>query len=95
MNYRLYCSSGNTVGVDEYVSYAEIDADGYYVRYLEINSNGTALRYTETHAADHLGILPEGPWDDAEASKPEYGHYFVISAQLFESVWAATRAVNA
>lgn len=52
MLYRLYCSSGNTSGIDEYVCYSEIGADESWVRYVEIKSDGTALRYDREHAAD-------------------------------------------
>jgi len=44
MLYRLYSSTGNTVGLKKYFGYFEIDADGYFTRYLEINSNGLAYR---------------------------------------------------
>jgi len=92
MIYRLYCSSGNTVGVHEYVSYSEIGDDGFWTRYVEIRQDGTALRYSEAHPADKLGILPEGRWNDEEASKPDFGVVREISADLFEAVWSSVRA---
>ncbi len=94
MIYRLYCSSGNTVGIDEYVSYSEIGDDGYWLRYVEIKADGTALRYDTERAADTFGVLPEGMWNEEEASKPEYGATTAISPGLFEAVWATTRCVN-
>jgi len=94
MLYLLYCSSGNTLGIDEYVCYSEIGGDGYWVRYVEIKADGTALRYSMEHVADELGVLPEGKWDEAEASKPEYGVVRQVSAQLFEAVWSATQVAN-
>jgi len=94
MFYRLYCSSGNTVGVDEYVCYSEIGADGLWVRYVEIRSDGKALRYDQKHAADEYGVLPEGEWQEAEASLREFGTVSSISTELFEAVWSATRCIN-
>ncbi|WP_052574101.1 hypothetical protein [Haloferula sp. BvORR071] len=94
MIYRLECSSGNIHGLDEYVSYSEIGADGYWLRYLEFRADGSALRYTTQHPADHLGILPEGVWDEVEASKAEYGTVTPISRALFESVWSASHCMN-
>lgn len=94
MNYRLYCSSGNTLNLDEYVCYSEIGEDGYWVRYVEIKADGTALRYNETHPSDEFGILPEGKWDEAESSKSEYGVVTKISKQLFEAIWDVTQCSN-
>lgn len=94
MIYRLYCSSGNTVGVDEYVSYSEIEASGHWLRYVEIKADGTALRYGAGHSADEFGALPEGKWEEAEATRPKYGVVRAISKRLFEAVWTATRASN-
>jgi hypothetical protein len=94
MLYRLYCSSGNTVGVDEYVCYSEIGVDGYWLRYIEIKADGTAVRYRTDHAADSLGTLPDGQWDETEASKKEYGVVTAISKELFESLWIVTRCGN-
>lgn len=94
MIYRLYCSSGNTVGLDEYVSYSEIGADGFWVRHVEIKADGTARRYSASHSADESGALPEGQWDAKEAAKPKYGLVVEISGHLFEAVWRATRATQ-
>jgi hypothetical protein len=94
MLYRLYCSSGNTLGVDEYVCYSEIGADDTWVRYVEIKSDGTALRYDRAHAADRYGVLPEGKWEEEELTKTEYGIVATISADLFQSVWSVTRCAN-
>lgn len=94
MLYRLYCSSGNTLGVDEYVCYSEIGADGTWVRYVEVKSDGTALRYDRERAADEYGVLPEGEWEEAEATKREYGIVATISADLFQAVWSVTHCVN-
>lgn len=94
MLHRLYCSSGNTVGVDEYVCYSEIGPDGSWVRYVEIKSDGTALRYDTERAADQYGILPEGKWDEAESTMSEYGVVATISAELFQAVWSVTRCIN-
>ncbi len=94
MIYRLYCSSGNTVGVDEYVCYSEIGSDGHWVRYIEVKADGKALRYTESRDADSHGQLPEGQWNEEEASKREYGVVWPISKELFESIWSATSCIN-
>ena len=94
MLYRLYSSTSNSVGVDEYLAFSEIDETGYCARYLEFLSDGVALRYTEAHEADSLGQLPEGLWDETEASKREYGVLSPITAELFEAVWAKTRCDN-
>lgn len=94
MLYSLYCSSGNKVGVDEYVCYSEIGADGLWVRYIEIRSDGKTLRYDLEHPADQYGMLPEGEWQEAEASLSEFGTVSRISAELFEAVWSATRCIN-
>jgi len=46
MIYRLNCSSGNTLGVEEYISYSEIGPTGAWHRYLEIRADGKTLRYS-------------------------------------------------
>jgi hypothetical protein len=92
MKYYLYCSSGNTGGIDEYVAFLEIADDGYCSRYLEIQHLGKVLKYTEEKPADEFGALPEKPWDVLEASKPEYGVLNEISLELFESAWSNVRA---
>ncbi len=92
MKYYLYCSSGNTHGLDEYIAFFEIADDGYCSRYLEIRSKGGALKYSEEHSADDSGALPEGPWDAAEAAKPEYGVLDGISGILFQSAWDSISA---
>ncbi|MBB6096441.1 hypothetical protein HNQ60_005363 [Povalibacter uvarum] len=94
MKYLLCCSAGNTVGIDEYVSYSEIDEEGYWCRYLEINANGRALRYSTDRAADKFGVLPEGKWDEAEGSKSEYGVGCHISRELFDAAWQSVRCIN-
>ncbi|WAC73756.1 hypothetical protein OU995_03165 [Roseateles sp. SL47] len=94
MLYRLYCSSGNTVGIDEFLCYSEIEADGHWLRYVEVRADGTALRYDREHAADTFGVLPEGQWDELEASQVEFGTVSAISAGLFEAIWRTTRCVN-
>jgi hypothetical protein len=95
MNHRLYCSSGNDLGIAEFVSYSELGDDGRWIRYVEIKADGTALRYSEALPADRHGVLPEGRWDETEASKPEYGTVTAISAELFEAVWTTTLCTNA
>jgi hypothetical protein len=87
MNYYLYTSTGNTVGLDDYLSYSEIDVDGYHSRYLEISSSGATYRYSREHVADEHGFLPEGIWDDIEAAKAEYGTTAKITAELFTAIW--------
>ncbi|MBX3628027.1 MAG: hypothetical protein KF892_23665 [Rhizobacter sp.] len=94
MKYYLYCSSGNSLGLDEYIGYFENDGEGYCVRYVEIGSTGAALRYSEGKAADKYAQLPEGKWVDSEAAKAEYGHCIKISKELFETVWAKTDCDN-
>ena len=80
MIYRLCCSSGNTIGIDEYVSYSEIDSESkLWCRYLEIRADGAAVRYSTEHPADSMGVLPEGEWDEAEVKKAEYGITHCIS----------------
>lgn len=71
MFHRLYCSSGNSLGVPEYLGYSEISDDGYWIRYVEIKADGTALRYDEGYMADTYGVLPEGQWEEDEATKKE------------------------
>ena len=87
MKHYMYCSSGNTEGLDEYVAFFEIADDGHYSRYLELCRMGDALKYTEDNAADEYGALPEGPWDALEAAKPKYGTLTDISKELFENAW--------
>jgi hypothetical protein len=87
MIYRLYSSAGNSEGIDEYVGYYELDADGYCNRYLEIRSNGECLRYSTEHPADHFGQLPEGQWDESEAEEQKLGALVPITAGIFETTW--------
>jgi hypothetical protein len=94
MKHRLYSSAGNCVGLATYLGYFEIDADNHVSRYLEIATGGTALRYSEESPADEYGQLPEGPVDDTEASKPEYGFFTPITAEAFEDVWRNTICQN-
>lgn len=94
MKHYLYCSSGNTEGIDEYVAFFEIADHGYCSRYLEVKSDGDALRYTEKNPADQFGVLPEGQFDEAEFSKPEYGRLNEISKRLFDSVWDRVESRN-
>ncbi len=94
MFYRLYCSSGNTLEVEEYVCYSELDDDGHWLRYVEITACGKALRYSREHLADGHGVLPEGVWDDQEMTAGEYGTVTPISNRLLEAVWSATRCIN-
>ncbi|MDP9919047.1 hypothetical protein J2W24_004716 [Variovorax boronicumulans] len=94
MLHRLYCSSGNTVGVGEYVCYSEIGADGSWVRYVEIKADGTALRYDTERAADQYEILPEGKWDEAESTMSEHGAVAAIPAKLFQAIRSVTRCIN-
>jgi len=94
MHYKLYCSSGNSHGVEEYVSYFEIDDSGYSVRYIEVKADGSAFRYSTDHPADGYGVLPEGVWNEPEASKNEHGTVVSISAELFEAVWSTTVCAN-
>lgn len=94
MIYRLNCSSGNTVGVEEYISYSEIDDAGAWLRYLEIRADGATLRYSTSQVADHLGMLPDGTWVEAEAVRPQYGVSVPISKELFETAWLSVRCTN-
>lgn len=55
MLYRLYSTTGNTCGLDDYIGYFEIDLDGYFTRYLVIHSNGLAYRHTRDYPADAFG----------------------------------------
>lgn len=92
MKHYLYCSAGNTEGLDEYIAFFEIAEDGYYARYIEIPSVGHARKYTDDEPADEFGVLPEGPWDALEAATPKYGTLNEISQQLFDSAWDGIRA---
>ncbi|MFC0250826.1 hypothetical protein [Massilia consociata] len=92
MKHYLYCSAGNTEGLDEYIAFFEIANDGHCSRYLEIRPVGCALKYTVEKPADEFGALPEGPWDALEAAKPKYGTLKDISKELFDSAWAGVRA---
>jgi len=94
MIYRLNCSSGNTIGVEEYISYSEIDPTGAWRRYLEIRADGKTLRYSEVHLQDRWGMLPDGMWNESEAVKPHCGVNVPISKKLFESAWSSARCVN-
>ena len=94
MKHYLYCSSGNTVGLDEYLGFFEIDDDGYCARYLEIRSDGRALRYTEQHSSDQFGVLPEKSWDEPAMAEPELSILKRISNGLFDSAWHATHCSN-
>lgn len=94
MKYRLYSSAGNSVGVESYLGFFEIGVDDYVRRYIEIGADGTTLRYSDAFPADKFGQLPEGPVDQIEASKPEYGVFAPITAEVFESVWRNTICRN-
>jgi len=94
MIYRLNCSSGNTIGVEEFISYSEIDDSGLWRRYLEIRADGKALRYSRNHIQDNWGMLPDGKWVESEAIKPHCGVNVAISKELFEAAWQCARCVN-
>lgn len=96
MRHYLYSSTGNTVGIHNYIGHFEVDEDGYCTRYLEIQESGDALRYTEEKAADSHGMLPDQNWHDGELEmhKKEYGTLTPITAALFETIWRATRCIN-
>ena len=96
MKHYLYCSSGNTLGIDEYIGLYEIGEDGFCVRYLEVHAGGSALRYTEEQAADQHGVLPERSWyeHEGELAKAEYGSLKLISPALFEAAWNNTHCLN-
>ena len=89
----LYSTVGNRHGVDEYLGYSELDAQGYWIRYIEIRSDGTALRYSEARAADRHGVLPEGQWPEDERVL-EFGPLVPITRALFETVWRCTICLN-
>ena len=89
----LYSTVGNLQGVDEYLGYSELDAQGYWIRYIEIRSDGTAVRYSESHAADSHGVLPEGQWPGDEIAL-EFGPVMQITQALFETIWCRTTCVN-
>lgn len=93
MKHYLYCSSGNTEGLDEYLAFFEIAEDGHCSRYLEIQPVGKVRKYIEEKPADEFGALPAGPWDALEASKPEYGTLIDISKGLFDSAWSSVPTV--
>ena len=94
MIYRLHCSSRNTIGVEEYISYSEIDPTGAWRRYLEIRTDGKTLRYNEAHLEDQWGMLPDGVWSESQAIMPQCGVNIPISKALFETAWLSARCVN-
>ena len=94
MHYRLYCSSGNSEGIDEYVGYVELDTEGSALRYLEISSATGARRYDEARSADAFGMLPEGQWPLDNPSSSTFGVESAISRELFEAVWLTTQCLN-
>ena len=94
MIYRLNCSSGNTIGVEEYISYSEIDDTGAWRRYLEIRADDTVHRYNTVYVSARFGELPDGVWIEAEAVKPEYGVNCAISKELFESAWRSVHIID-
>jgi hypothetical protein len=96
MKHYLYCSAGNTLGIDEYIGLFEFGEDGFCVRYLEVQASGNSLRYSEKHAADQHGVLPERRWNEHEEdlSKAAYGLLSLISPALFEAAWKNTRCLN-
>ena len=94
MKYRIYSSAGNSVGVESYLGFFEIGTDVHVSRYLGIRADGTILRYSDEFPADKFGQLPEGPVDYIEASKPEYGVFISITAEVFEAVWCNTICQN-
>jgi len=94
MKYRLYSSEGNSHNIESYLGFFEIGEDGYVTRYLEIRADGTLLRYTDEFHTDEFGFLPEGPVDEGEASKPEYGTFAAISRTVFEAIWLKTTCKN-
>jgi hypothetical protein len=91
VKHYLYCSAGNTEGLDEYLAFFEIAEEGHCSRYVEIHSVGHVLKYTEDEPADEFGALPEGPWNAHEAAKSKYGTLTEISQQLFNSAWKGIR----
>jgi hypothetical protein len=97
MQHYFYCSSGNTLGLDEYLGFFEVGEDDFVCRYLEVRADGTALRYTEEHTADVSGVLPEGTWSSGGIAgcESEYGTIRPISPALFDAVWRSTRCKNA
>ena len=96
MKHYIYTSSGNTLGIEEYIGFFEIGDDDYCRRYLEIRPTGEALKYTETHDSDSKGMLPEGKWNesDDDPRKAELGALRAISAELFEAIWKSISASN-
>jgi hypothetical protein len=94
MKHRLYSSTGNSVGLESYLGYFEIGPDANVTRYIEIGADGTALRYSEEFPADQFGQLSEGPIDEVEASKPEYGVFVPITAVVFQAIWINTICKN-
>jgi hypothetical protein len=94
MFYYLYSSVGNSVDINEYLGYFEIDSNKFWSRYLEIQSNGVTLKYSKVHSADSFGRLPEGVWNEVEASKSEYGILVPITSELFEAIWSKTICNN-
>jgi len=94
VKHYLYCSAGNTEGLDEIIGFFEIADDGYCSRYLEIRAGDDALRYTEQKPSDEFGVLPEGPWNALEAAKPAYGKLSCISQSLFDSAWQGIQCRN-
>lgn len=94
MIYRLNCSSGNTVGVDEHISCSEIDKGGAWYRYPEVRADDKTLRYSTLHLEDRWGMLPDGVFVESVAVHSQFGVNVPISKELFESAWLSARCIN-
>ena len=93
MRYFIYNATGNRHQIDAYIALYEIADDGQFTRSIDILPSAV-LKYSQQHEADNFGQLPEGPWNDAEAVKPEYGSLSAITHSLFESAWNSFVATN-
>ena len=94
MKYLFYSSTGNTLGLEEYIAYLELDNTGHCVRYLELKSEDSILRYSTSHAADRHGQLPEGVWNSGDVLDSAYGVQGLLPRGVFEALWTRLRCDN-
>ncbi|MFZ1691591.1 MAG: hypothetical protein WAT74_00215 [Flavobacteriales bacterium] len=66
----------------------EVDASLNVLRQIEVYDSGVCLKYSQTHVEDEFGGLAEKPLDDEDWAPYE------TSKEVFEQVWATTKAAN-
>ncbi len=88
MKYIKYNFTENTIGRDDYyISYWELDSDGYVIRSIEITKEGNLTKYDTEHEADQFGQLPEGTITDENLQNKSFGLATRISFDNFNSIW--------